>query len=101
MIEAQQEISENSGFGVSAALSGEHGNTSATSDTEVLKVSRFKTCLQDQKKMNKQISATRFADLLSTIACATVQMQHCGVSGAKNIDSKWLPRGTSLPRTLV
>lgn len=37
-IGAQQEISENSGFGVSAASSGKHGNTSATSDTDILKV---------------------------------------------------------------
>lgn len=38
LIGAQQEISENSGFGVSAASSGKHGNTSATSDTDILKV---------------------------------------------------------------
>lgn len=48
----------------SAASSGKHGNTSATSDTDILKVwHAYKT----KKGGKKQIYPTRFTDVLSTI----------------------------------
>lgn len=51
LIGAQQEISENSGFGVSAVTNGEHGNTSATLDRDILKVWRD---LEHVRKRNKE-----------------------------------------------
>lgn len=98
LIGAQQEISENSGFGVSAASSGKHWNTSATSDTDILKVWHvYKT-----KKGEKNRFIQRGLQTCSVpFSMPWTRSSMSTASGANYFHPKWLPRGTSLPSTLV